>query len=419
MSNWKRVAWFVSGAVSILIAEVGLGCWLFRTRPARPACPPPGTRCLTPWGAVDMCRAGHDPQSGIRQSITESIRVDDSAPRADGIREIDVLALSGGGSYGAFGAGFLAGWSEAGTRPRFKIVTGVSTGSLQATFAFLGSDSDPDLRRVYTEVDTAGIYERRSLLDALRGESIHDTAPLRRLIDSQMTPALLGRVAEEHRRGRRLFVGSANIDSNEFVMWDMGAIAASGRRDAPRHYRDVLAASSAVPVLFPPVYFAVQGDGRQYHEMHVDGGAVCQVFFRGFMLELNEALAGMRLDRSKVKVRLFIIRNGIATDQPQWKQVDPWMPAIGAASMEALFQLSMSTSLYRMYILCQRHGIEFNLASIPPDEKLGFDSMEFDRTGMQRLYDLGYRLARGGYKWQKAPPGLDADELPPAGPRGG
>src|SRR5215468_10208820 len=62
-----------------------------------------------------------------------------------------MLALSGGQEDGAFGAGLLVGWTEHGSRPQFKIVTGTSTGALAAPFAFLGSEYDWALRRIYTE----------------------------------------------------------------------------------------------------------------------------------------------------------------------------------------------------------------------------------------------------------------------------
>lgn len=66
--------------------------------------------------------------------------------------EVQLLAVSGGGENGAFGAGLLCGWSEHGTRPVFGLVTGVSTGALTAPFAYLGSGCDPQLRAVYTEL---------------------------------------------------------------------------------------------------------------------------------------------------------------------------------------------------------------------------------------------------------------------------
>jgi hypothetical protein len=67
------------------------------------------------------------------------------------------LAISGGGANGAFGAGFLNGWTAAGTRPEFKVVTGISTGALIAPFAFLGPEYDEVLHRFYTTLRSENI----------------------------------------------------------------------------------------------------------------------------------------------------------------------------------------------------------------------------------------------------------------------
>ena len=73
---------------------------------------------------------------------------------------INFLALSGGGSDGAFGAGLLGGWTASGTRPEFDLVTGVSTGALTAPFAFLGPRYDDALKKVFTEFDHQGRRHR-------------------------------------------------------------------------------------------------------------------------------------------------------------------------------------------------------------------------------------------------------------------
>ena len=100
------------------------------------------------------------------------------------------LALSTGGGDGAFGAGLLNGWSESGKRPEFSVVTGVSTGSLMAPFAFVGSSQDSGLRRAYTEYNAGDIFE-----DTKTPESLVDTWPLKRLIAKEVTPELLAQVA--------------------------------------------------------------------------------------------------------------------------------------------------------------------------------------------------------------------------------
>jgi patatin-like phospholipase len=89
--------------------------------------------------------------------------------------EMEILAVSGGGEDGAFGAGLLCGWTEAGTRPVFELVTGISTGALTAPFAYLGSAYDGQLRAVYTDVTHTDVLEARGfILGALFSDALSD-----------------------------------------------------------------------------------------------------------------------------------------------------------------------------------------------------------------------------------------------------
>jgi len=279
-------------------------------RVSRPPAPPAGSPITYPWGSMHLDDDQDEPDSDLEQSIVASIRNEPPGlfdRDRDGVSEYAILVLSGGGAGGAFGAGLLSGWTQAGTRPDFKIVTGISTGSLQATFAFLGPDYDDELTEVFTQYGTDEIYTRRSPLGALLGESAWDTEPLKALIDHYITDEVLAAVAVKHLTGHRLFLGTSNMDTREFIIWDMGAIASSERADKLERYRNVMLASSAIPVLFPPVYFDVEIDGEDYYEMHVDGGVKAQLFLRGFMLDFEETLeeAGVK---DKVGASLYVIR---------------------------------------------------------------------------------------------------------------
>src|SRR5262245_845842 len=116
------------------------------------------------------------------------------------------LAISGGGSDGAYGAGVLTGWTQSGTRPEFAVVTGASIGALIAPFAFLGSRYDEELHKNFTTIGAADIFEDRTTR-----ESLFDFWPLKRLIEQRVTPALLSEIAAEHARGRRLWVATTNL----------------------------------------------------------------------------------------------------------------------------------------------------------------------------------------------------------------
>ena len=157
----------------------------------------------------------------------------------------------------------LCGWTEHGDRPRFKLVTGISTGSLIAPFAFLGPEYDAKLKEVYTTISTKNIYQVHSLLKMLRSDSIADTWPLAELAAKSMDDDLLRAIAAEHQKGRRLFVGTTNLDAQRLVIWDMGAIAAIGTPEAFKLFRRILLASAAIPVMFPPIYLEVEAGWPQ------------------------------------------------------------------------------------------------------------------------------------------------------------
>ncbi|MDJ0856384.1 MAG: patatin-like phospholipase family protein [Desulfobacterales bacterium] len=390
------------------------GWILFSTmRSTRPPAPPAGSPITYPWGAMHLDDDQDEPDSQLEQSLIASIRDEPVGwfdSDKDGNTEYAILVLSGGGSAGAFGAGFLSGWTKAGTRPNFKVVTGISTGSLQATFAFLGSEYDDKLTEMYTKYGTDEIYTKRSLLGGLLGESAWDTAPLKELIERYFTDDVLAAVAAKHANGHRLFIGTSNMDTREFSIWDMGAIASSKRTDKLKRYRNVILASCSVPVLFPPVYFDVEVNGANYYEMHVDGGVKSQIFLRGFMLDFKETLEEGGLE-DEVEASLYVILNGRADEEIKRSIVEGSSLSIASATINDVFTLSADSSLFRIYVLANRNNIDFNLAAIPDDTFPEIDPMVFDLVTMRKVYDYAFEKASAGYEWAKVPPRLDPDEL--------
>lgn len=314
--------------------------------------------------------------------------------------EHNYLAISGGGANGAFGAGLLVGWTEAGTRPEFSMVTGISTGALSAPFAFLGPDYDDELKAVYTTTSTAQIARKRNLIAAAFADSMVDTAPLREMIRSYIDSDVIEAIAREHLRGRRLYIGTVNLDASRSVIWSIGAIAASDYPRKEELIRDVLQASASIPVAFPPVLIPVEADGRTFDEMHVDGGTGSQVFVYPAAVDWKEVT-------SKLKVRgtpsVYVIRNSFL--DPDYRGVKRGVIPIGIRTIDSLIRTQGIGDLYQIYSLCARDGNVFNLAYIPssfteePKES-------FDPDYMKKLFDLGYRMAVEGYPWEKTPPGF-------------
>ena len=216
------------------------------------------------------------------------------------------LAISGGGANGAFGAGLFAGWTQSGTRPEFTMVTGIGTGALTAPFAFLGPDYDDVLKKVYTTTSTKDILKKRKILRAIFSDSMADTTPLKTLIAKYVTADMVSAIGAEHQRGRRLYVGTVNIDAGRSVIWNIGAIAASAYPQKLDLIHDILRASASIPVAFPPVAISVEINGKQYEELHVDGGTGSQVFV------YPAAVDWIRITK-KLKVQgkpeVYVIRN--------------------------------------------------------------------------------------------------------------
>ncbi len=330
------------------------------------------------------------------RQIREYLQLILDQKRAAGVADdapSSILALSGGGANGAFGAGLLVGWTRDGTRPAFDVVTGISTGALMAPFAFLGSAYDPVLEKLYTGTDTSGIMEKRSTLAALRGDAVSDSTPLRRQVATVVDDKLLALVAEQHRRGRRLLIGTTNLDAGRGVLWDMGAIAASGQPGALQLFRDILVASASIPVAFPPVYFDVSVDGQNYQEMHVDGGIAAQAFIYPLWMELGKLSEEEGITRKR---SLYVIRN--STLQAHTEVVQPKLGAIAARSMGMLIKQQGLGDLIRIYATARRDGLDFHLASIP-QEIQNTSSEPFDPVYMKSLFDLGYQMAIKGYPW--------------------
>ncbi len=314
------------------------------------------------------------------------------------------LAISGGGDDGAFGAGLLVGWTQAGDRPTFKLVTGVSTGALIAPFAFLGSEYDETLQAVYTQIAPEDIATQRGLLAAITSDAIADNQPLFRLISKYFTPDLLARIAEEHRKGRLLFIGTTNLDARRPVVWNMGAIAeaAANNPQAVELFRRILLASAAIPGEFPPVMFDVEVDGKPYQEMHVDGGAMRQVFLYPANLSDTARQEGIQVFAQRER-KAYVIRN--ARLDPDWATVERSTLTIVGHAISALIETQGIGDLYRLYLLAQKDDLDFNLAYIGADFTVEHQE-DFDQKFMRALFDYGYQLGKKGYPWQKAPPGL-------------
>ena len=310
------------------------------------------------------------------------------------------LAISGGGENGAFGAGLLLGWTAAGTRPSFKVVTGISTGGLIAPFAFLGPAYDAQLRQVYTQISPKDVLERRWILSGLLDDALATNRPLYRTLQRFVTPEMVQAIGQQYQRGRLLLIATTDLDAGRPVIWNVGKIAVSGRPGAITLIRKIMLASAAIPVAFPPVMIDVEAGGKHYQEMNVDGGASAQVFVYPPGLRINQYGIAHGITRKRV---LYIIRN--ARLDPQWADVRRQTLSIAGRATSSLIQTQGIGDLYRIYSVSQRDGVDFNLASMPETFNIKL-RYPFDPKYMNALFQVGYDLGKAGYQWAKVPPGF-------------
>jgi len=345
---------------------------------------------------------GDEPPSIMADEVRKMVRqrqaAGDRTYQKGGRPRISILVLSGGADNGAYGAGLLNGWSDKGTRPRFDIVTGVSTGALTAPFAFLGSGYDKALKEVYTSYDADDYFDARPLQGLLGGSALADVAPLYGLISHYANDALIDAVAHEHRKGRRLFVQTTNLDAQRPVIWNMGAIAGHKSAEARELFRRVLLASASVPAIFPPVQVHVRADGRDYEEMHVDGGTVSQqaglsawIFRTHDLIKAN----GLRPVRT-----IYIVRNN--TVSPEWQSVDNNVLKIAARASSTTIKYQGNADLYMDYLAARERGARFRATAIGDDFGVKYVG-PFNRTYMNQLYTYGYAKGRHGQPWQNSP----------------
>jgi hypothetical protein len=341
--------------------------------------------------------------------LVESVRQErsDFSLNPEGYRTYNALALSGGGPNGAFGAGFMYGWKQAGTRPEFKIVTGISAGALMAPFVFAGPEYEQRLG-LFTTMGTMDLLGLTGPISPLWSESLAEAVPLARLLKKYIDDELLEAIANEHNNGRRLYIGTTNIDAEELVVWNMGAIAASGYPEAPEIFRRVMRASASIPGVFPPVYFDVEIDGMMYDELHIDGGVTREVFLYGFISELDAAVKEFDRKTPPNKYKVYVIINGKLAASP--KQVTPDLVGLVPRALLLLIKANTVGDLYRIHATAQRDNIDFNYAFIP-DDYIPKEKEPFDPKEMERLYDLGLNMAVSGYEWHKIPPGLEKGRI--------
>lgn len=337
-------------------------------------------------------------------------------PLSPGPRPTRILALSGGGSYGSFTAGVINGWTKSGKRPEFDVVTGISTGGLIAPLAFLGPEYDDQMKLIYTRVTRRDIFTYRNWATIPFRDAIATTAPLREIVAACMTDELILKLAAEHKKGRRLYIGTTNLDTRRFVVWDLGAIACkaesrdrSDLKATGKLIVDILIASCSLPGVFPPVEIEVEVDGKKYTELHSDGGVICTVWVPPQVLD---AVAPDPAKPAKLQVPadVYVILAGKSF-------IDVGYTRRSVFDVLQVFLATAQAAGHRrdvanLYGLTKLAGGNFRMAGVPNDLNTSSSGLDFDRTEMGKLFAEGFKVGEGQL-WWNAPPERAAGEVDP------
>lgn len=337
----------------------------------------------TPANPIRVYLDAPDRAALFQQAVREGLPVG-----PDG--RLDFIALSGGGSNGAFTAGLMKGWTETGERPDFEVVTGVSTGALAAPFVFLGADYDDELADAYTGGAAAGLLQPQGI-GALFGSGIYRSEPLRALVERYVDEALLAAVAAEYAKGRVLLVATTDLDSQRGVSWDLGAIATQASPAALALFRNVLIASASIPGAFPPVLIPSDRAGVAFEEMHVDGGISTP------FLAVPETLWSFRAPSVTLRgARFYVIINGrtsptfgITPDTPQ---------GVLGRSVDVQLRASLVTTLAGNRAFADRNDLFFRYAALPDDSEAS--ALDFSVESMSAVYEVGRQGALAGTVWR-------------------
>lgn len=314
---------------------------------------------------------------------------------------LSILALSGGGAGGAFGAGAVAGLTRAGARPTFDVVTGVSAGALVAPYAFLGPPWDAQLLESFTGVAGENLLKSRGL-GVIFGSSVYSGRPLQQLIDAYVSDAMIRAVAREADKGRLLLVATTDVASGESVVWDLGAIAKNGGASARTLFRDVLVASASVPGMFPPVIIRVDENGWSQTQAHVDGAATVPFFVPpAFLLTASDTGSARR-------TAVFVIVDGSLSEAARTTRLTA--RSILSRSIRLGLSHLLLTTLELTAATAQLDGADLQYSSLPAGYPLS-DTLDFSAKIRGRLFRYAYDCAQAGRFWT-AFPRTDQDNTP-------
>jgi len=328
------------------------------------------------------------------------------AKKIDQPTTIDLLVISGGGDWGAFGAGFLKGWGTVTgdmARPKFDAVTGVSTGALIAPFAFLGDDPAINMiESIYRNPNKDWVKKRGTFYFMPHYESFATIPGLERELRDRMTDSMIHRMAAEHQAGRALLVNTTDLDDGDMWVWDVGQECQNVVNGGPRdRVMDILLASAGIPAAFP--FRIIDGT------MYVDGGITGNILYGGRTKEDQSFHATWKRlypDRPMPKIRYWVIFNNQIVPPPQvternWPAVLSRATVMGtrSATLTSLRHLKTQAELWKL-----KYGadIEVRIAAVPDGWEPPVQGV-FNKEVMNALTDIGEKMGADPKAWNTDP----------------
>jgi predicted acylesterase/phospholipase RssA len=316
----------------------------------------------------------------------------------DRTKSVQMLALSGGGGAGAYGAGLLNGWTKSGARPKFDVVTGVSVGALIAPFAFLGERYDQQLAEMFTSGIASSLKQPRGPLSIILSNGASDNSRFKALIAKFVTPDVVFELANAHAEGRRLLIITTNLDAQRAVVWDIGAIAMHKNIDnSMQLIHQVLLASASIPGVFPAVEISAVANGKRFSELHSDGGVATQIYTAS-----DAALAGSAGQHASPPPgsRIFLVINN--TIEPEFSMVKATSLSVASRAFSTFIKSHTRQTVAQTYNLSNKMGLDFNLSYI--SQSVPYNTSDpFNTEYMRQLFQIGFKSGLTG-GWDKSPP---------------
>ena len=368
---------------------------------------PPTTMSQLEQDAITAARAEDATRDSVLARLARRVVV-----RGD--RTLEVLMLSGGGQNGAFGAGFLRGWQARtdARLPTFDLVTGISTGALQAPFALVGSKAAIDtLGELYREAKdrvaptadwwfwlrkTGGVTNMKRYDQALSGM-------LGGMFRNELRAGL--------RDGRQILIATTDYDLGIGRTWSLNDVYDT-TATALAATQKLLKAATSIQGVFPPVIVD--------NHVHGDGGVITNVLP---LLSFSDyqRLATM-LEKQGVRdvtMRVYVVMN-------LWSHAAPMITKpssrkkITDRANAMLFYTHQPQTLELLDVLARAVSsgvpglrVEFKVAAQPSELAVlpGADKL-FDHAFVQRLDSLGYAKGRSSAPWDALPSAFSRPAIP-------